>query len=65
MNKDFSQEITEEMREGYRVAREMYGDDYANYLIDADEKNWEYALDCGLEFRPDPFPLSLIGNDGE
>lgn len=61
----FMDEITPEMREGYRVAREMYGDDYAAYLIAADEEHWKYALDCGLEFEPTPWPLSLIGNDGD
>ena len=63
--KYFWAETTPEMREGYRVAREMHGDDYADYLIASDKEHWEHALDCGLEFEPEPWPLSLIGNDGD
>ena len=49
----------QEIEAGYQMAREMYGDDYANYLIEHDTELAArgYALT--------PWPLSLNGNDGD
>lgn len=48
-----------ELIDGYALARKMYGDSYADYLIEHDAE----LLAKGRELKP--WPLCLQGNDGE
>ena len=48
-----------EIQAGYEKARSLYGDSYADYLIETDAEHAAKGIDIV------PWPLSLQGNDGE
>lgn len=49
----------EEMEAGYAIAERTASKSYADYLREADAEHLEKGI------RPVPYPLCVIGNDGE
>lgn len=54
-----TESVTPEILEGYDIARDMYGDGYADYLAEHDSE----LLAKGRTIRP--WPASLADNDGD